>query len=234
MRALVLSGGGMFGAWQAGAWSVLAPVFSPDLIVGCSVGALNGYAIASGVTAPDLCELWRTARRASLRNLDGTLRELTRRPLERPFAVAVVDLPRLKPRICRDAEITWRHLAASCALPPVRPPVRIGGRWVIDGGLLNPLPVWAAVELGATHVLAMNVFAEFPVRWMRPAVAVFRWMFGHHPPLAAGVAVTALDPGRRLGGLHDSLVWKQENIGRWLDQGAEEARQAIATKSFQL
>jgi predicted acylesterase/phospholipase RssA len=41
-RALVLSGGGMFGAWQAGAWSVLARHFQPDLVVGASAGSLNG------------------------------------------------------------------------------------------------------------------------------------------------------------------------------------------------
>jgi len=45
--ALVLSGGGMFGAWQAGAWSALAPAFQPDVVVGASAGSLNGYAIAA-------------------------------------------------------------------------------------------------------------------------------------------------------------------------------------------
>ena len=56
--ALVLSGGGMFGAWQAGAWRALAGRFAPDLIVGASVGSLNGYAIAGGATPDELAEFW--------------------------------------------------------------------------------------------------------------------------------------------------------------------------------
>ena len=42
MTALVLSAGGMYGAYQAGAWRVLAERFQPDLIVGASIGAVNG------------------------------------------------------------------------------------------------------------------------------------------------------------------------------------------------
>ena len=69
------------------------------------------------------------------------------------IAVVVTDLLRLKPGIFRGSEVTWRHLAASCAVPLVLPQVRIDGRWYSDGGLLNPLPVYAAVELGATEIL---------------------------------------------------------------------------------
>src|SRR5437667_282201 len=54
--ALVLSGGGMFGAWQAGAWKALASRFQPDLVVGASVGSLNGYAIAGGASGQALCD----------------------------------------------------------------------------------------------------------------------------------------------------------------------------------
>ena len=53
MNALVLSAGGMFGAYQVGAWKVLADVFQPDLIVGASIGAVNGWAIAA-VRGPDV------------------------------------------------------------------------------------------------------------------------------------------------------------------------------------
>src|SRR5438128_1449104 len=56
--ALVLSAGGMFGAYQVGAWKALAGAFQPDVVVGASVGALNGWAIAGGCSAGDLKELW--------------------------------------------------------------------------------------------------------------------------------------------------------------------------------
>src|SRR5208282_1026932 len=57
-RALVLSGGGMFGAWQAGAWATLATRTHFDLVVGASVGALNGYSIACGISPLELRRIW--------------------------------------------------------------------------------------------------------------------------------------------------------------------------------
>jgi NTE family protein len=137
--ALVLSGGGMFGAWQAGAWSVLAPNFKPDLIVGASVGALNGYAIAGGATPDELIAFWHQPSLA-LRNLPATIQELMRRhPPRQEYAVVLTDLLRMKPKVFAGPGITWRHLAASCAIPGVLPQRRIHGRWYTDGGLLNPL-----------------------------------------------------------------------------------------------
>ena len=49
--ALVLSAGGMFGAYQAGVWQALSPVFRPDMVIGCSVGSINGALIAG--SAPE-------------------------------------------------------------------------------------------------------------------------------------------------------------------------------------
>ena len=56
--ALVLSAGGMFGAYQAGAWKELSPYFQPDVVVGTSVGALNGWTIAGGVAPDELLRYW--------------------------------------------------------------------------------------------------------------------------------------------------------------------------------
>src|ERR1035441_622902 len=57
--ALVLSAGGMFGAYHAGAWNVLSRRFQPDLVVGTSAGALNGWAIAGGCSPAELLDMWR-------------------------------------------------------------------------------------------------------------------------------------------------------------------------------
>jgi predicted acylesterase/phospholipase RssA len=57
-RALVLSGGGGRGSYQAGVWAWLEEQgWKPDLVSGSSVGAINGAAIASGVSAEQLKEL---------------------------------------------------------------------------------------------------------------------------------------------------------------------------------
>jgi NTE family protein len=228
VRALVLSGCGLFGAWQAGAWAALASTFQPDLIVGASVGSLNGYAIACGATPQDLRELWLREDVASLHRLEASIRILTtgRNP-QMDYAVVVTDMLRLTPKVYRGSEVTWRHLAASCAVPLVFPPVRIDGRSYLDGGLLNPLPVYAAVELGATQILALQALPEIPSVLLKPFVAGFRSVFGVHPPVPRGVELTVLEPGLRLGSLRDALRWKRENIERWLEQGYRDAQRGL-------
>jgi len=79
MLALVLSGGGLFGAWQAGAWSVLADRITPDLIVGASVGSLNGYVIASGGTPAELAAMWLDPAFARFADLPSNIRRMMAR-----------------------------------------------------------------------------------------------------------------------------------------------------------
>jgi len=223
--ALVLSGGGMFGAWQAGAWRSLSPRFKPDLVVGASVGSLNGYAIAAGWSAADLCHWWQRPGIASFQNLPKIVQGLMdARPLEIEYAVTIVDMLRMKPRTVIGPEIRAEHLLASCALPLAAFPRRIDGRWYVDGGLLNPVPVWAAVELGATRIVALNALPNIPSVLLRPLVKGFRAVFGHHPPLPPGVELHTLTPGRPLGSLHDALYWKHENMVQWIEQGAADAK----------
>jgi predicted acylesterase/phospholipase RssA len=149
------------------------------------------------------------------------------RPLQIEYAAVLVDPLRMKPRTFSGSEITWRHLAASCAVPGALPPRRIGGRWYLDGGLLNPLPVWAAVELGATRIIALQALPEIPSVLLKPFVRAFRAVFGHHPKLQSNVELITLLPSRRLGSLSDAVSWKRENIDRWLEQGA---RDVLAAK----
>jgi NTE family protein len=222
--ALVLSGGGMFGAWQAGAWRALAPRVQPDLIVGASVGALNGYVIAGGASPEELIELWLRPDFATLERLPRSIKELMERYTPRTeYAAVSTDLLRLKPKIFLGEQITPRHLAASCAIPMVLPQCRIDGRWHSDGGLLNPLPVWAAVELGATHIVALHALPEIPSRWLEPFAKGFRRAFGHNPPLPPGVELTMYKPERTLGTLRSALYWDRDNVERWLDQGYADA-----------
>lgn len=194
----------------------------PDLVVGASVGSLNGYAIAGGASPDELCGFWRTPEIGRFRDLPATIRVLMdRHPLQIEYALTLTDLAKMKPKIVRGADVTWKHLAASCAIPGLLPQQRIGGRWYSDGGLLNPLPVWAAVELGATHILAIHALPEIPSSVLKPFVKGFRKVFGHHPPLPPGVELVVVEPEGPLGSVRDALVWKRENIDRWIEEGLE-------------
>jgi predicted acylesterase/phospholipase RssA len=237
----------------------------PDLIVGASVGSLNGYAIAGGATPDQLAEFWMQPASADFSQLPATIRALMERyPLKKgtdqsvptgktsipgkgpmvdravcPFpertveyAVVLTDLLRLKPRIFRGSEITWQHLAASCAIPGVLRQYKIEGRWYSDGGLLNPLPVWAAVELGATHIVALHALPQIPSMWLRPFVKGFRRTLGHNPPLPPGVELTLISTGDAIGSMRDALRWKRENIHRWLQMGNTSAQNISLPKCY--
>jgi NTE family protein len=232
--ALVLSGGGLFGAWQAGAWRALSHRFAPDLVVGASVGSLNGYAIACGASPDELAEFWLQPENARFRNLPATIQNLMTRHSPRiEFAVVLTDALRLKPKIFRGAEITWRHLAASCAIPGVLRHYRIGGRWYTDGGLLNPLPVWAAAELGATRILALNALPQIPSALLKPFVKGFRRVAGHHPPLAAGVRLVTLETDGALGSMSEALRWRRDNVERWMELGHAAAKNISIPDCFE-
>jgi NTE family protein len=227
-RALVLSGGGMFGAWQAGVWSVLERHFQPDLIVGASVGCLNGYAIAAGSPGERLCDSWKRPHAIDTPSLGRTIAELLSFPLKLDYAVVLTDLARMKPVTFRGAQITGRHLAASCAVPPIRLPVRIDGRWYVDGGLLNPLPVFAAVELGATEILAIHVLPKLPGMVLPVLAKPFLAAFGHKPPVPAGVRVVTVAPPDRLGTWLEAIRWNEQNSRRWLADGERAGEKNIS------
>jgi predicted acylesterase/phospholipase RssA len=149
-----------------------------------------------------------------------------------PLAITATELPRMKPRIFRDSEITWKHLAASCALPLAMPQVRIGPHWYSDGGLLGALPAWAAAELGAKHIIGLQALPQPTSWWLGQATRAFRAVAGHNPPVPAGIQVLEIRPGQRLGSVRDTIQWKRSNIERWLDQGAEDAARAVTEKTF--
>ncbi len=209
----------MFGAWQAGAWRALAHCFRPDLVVGASVGALNGWAIAGGISPQELIDFWMRPDIGEFRNLPQIVRDMMQRyPLRTGYAVVVTDSLRIQPAVFSGDAVTWKHLAASCAIPGVLPQYRIEGRWYSDGGLLNPLPVFAAVDLGATEIVAIHPIWPKPALLFRPAVNALVRIFGHYPQVPEGVNLATLGTPP-LGTIYDALHWNREHIARWIDLG---------------
>lgn len=184
-RALVLSAGGSRGALQAGAAQVLLEQgLRFDLLVGSSVGALNAAYLAadpSPARARDLVGVWRGLRpedvvaegplprllnlllrrdhlysSAALRRL--LARHLPYRRLEEAAVTLIlvaVDLRTGRERRLRSGPAI-KAVTASAALPGVFPPVRWGQALLVDGGVLAPVPVEAAVEAGAGEVWVLD------------------------------------------------------------------------------
>lgn len=244
--ALVLSAGGMFGAYQAGVWKVLSQVFQPEVVVGASIGAVNGWAIAGGCPPDQLIENW-----LNLDALSGLRWRLPRRPwhgfidsspVERlveqtyhqyapqiEYGVVATDTLRLRPVLFREPGLTWQHLAASTAMLGIFSQHRIGGRIYSDGGLLSAMPVWAAVEMGASRIIAINVLPNLPSLVVKNVVGAVRAVARYSPPpLPEPVEVIQMSAPLGLGTAKDALYWKRDNVKRWIEQGQEDAEAALA------
>lgn len=184
--AFVLSGGGNRGALQVGMLrALLEQRIVPDLIVGCSVGALNGAAVAEEPTLARvgaLQDLWLSVERSdifpsgllpttvqlalrgeALHDSDG-LRAVAERVLA---ARTFEDLTVAFQCVATDIVAADEHwfstgplldpILASAALPAVFPAVEIDGVRYMDGAVVNDVPVTRAVELGATRIYVLHV-----------------------------------------------------------------------------
>jgi NTE family protein len=231
----------MFGAYHAGACEVLLQDFQPDFFVGASIGALHAWALAGGCTGHELIEMWqRPGADMPLRfprsplggmvdptAIDERIQELYQRfRPEVPVGAVATDLRRLRPVLFRDSEITWRHLAASCAVLGFLLQQKLDGRVYSDGGLLHPLPLWAAAEMGATRIVAINAMTRMPAP-IRTAVSFIRAAAPWTPPKLEHVEVITIKPKGLLGSAHDAMYWKRENIQLWIDQGRRDAESYV-------
>ena len=223
----------MYAAWEVGVWKALRPRFQPDMVVGASAGAWNGWAIAGGCPVEELIESWldpSTAdilrpcwRRLGLMRpeaLHGRARQLFDRYRPRiPFGLTVVEVPRLRPVLVRGADVTWPILAASCSVPVLFPSVRIGRRRYVDGGLMGALPLWAACEMGATRVVAVNALNT-------PMFRALHHLLGQRRP-APAPHISLIEPSTPLGSLRDAVRWSRANIERWVEQGERDANRML-------
>jgi NTE family protein len=189
-EAVVLSGGGSLGAAQVGALQALFEAgVVPDVVVGCSVGALNAAFVAIEPTldrVDELEQIWRgmsreavfpdgrftVARRlaarhdhiyspAGLRAVIETCVPLTDLAHTTiPVHVVTTDL--------RAGEPVWWSsgdpvavLSASACLPGIFPPVPLAGSVHVDGGVTCPVPAQRALDLGAARVWVLDVARDF-------------------------------------------------------------------------
>lgn len=175
--ALALGGGAAKGFAHVGVIRVLEQQgIVPDIITGTSAGSVVGAIYASGISADKL------RRRALALNEDelkdfslsggGFLkgdklaamvnREVGRKRIEqlpRTFAAVATDFDSGARVVFRSGD-TGTAVRASAAIPNVFQPVTIRGRRYVDGGLVSPVPVSAARELGADIVIAVDITAK--------------------------------------------------------------------------
>jgi NTE family protein len=176
---LALGGGAARGFAHIGVMrTLLAHGIVPDVIVGTSIGAVVGGCYAA--KEMDNLESW--ARTLTVRGvlsyldislsgsglisgghlanqLESGLKDSRIDDLPIRFAAIATEF-----NTGHEIWLTRGRLSdalrASYALPGIFPPVLIGGRWLVDGALVNPVPVSAARALGARLVIAVNLNAD--------------------------------------------------------------------------
>jgi NTE family protein len=184
--AYVLGGGGHLGAFEVGMLRALRDAgVRPDLVVGTSIGAINGALVAAdpeGHAVLALTKLWLGVSEAEVfgDSVLGRIGRLARtrthvhsnEPLRRmlaealpvrrieqlavPFQCVAASIERASEHWFTDGPIVDAVLA-SAAVPGLLPPVEIDGEHFLDGGLVHSIPVGRAVELGARTVYVLHV-----------------------------------------------------------------------------
>ena len=176
---LALGGGAARGFAHIGVLRTLvANGIMPDVIVGTSIGAVVGGCYSAGQL--DIVEEW--ARGLTVRGVLGYLDlslsgsglinggRLAAKLEEALGKRKIEELPHhfaaIATEVLTGHEIWLTHgrlvdaMRASYALPGIFTPVHLGGRWLVDGALVNPVPVSAARALGARLVIAVNLNSD--------------------------------------------------------------------------
>ena len=154
-----------------------------DVVAGCSIGAYVGAAYASGKLEglkEWACSLsdWQVLalmgvglRRGGIASgqkvfdkLASEFCESTYEDMLKPFAAVATDLYTGREVVFNSGPI-GDTIQASCAIPALFAPVAHGDRWLVDGAVVNPVPVNLCRQLGADFVIAVNLNADFrPLR----------------------------------------------------------------------
>ncbi|MBS3764973.1 patatin-like phospholipase family protein [Candidatus Bipolaricaulota bacterium] len=199
--ALVLGGGGARGYTHLGVAQALEEIgVEPDIVVGTSMGAVIGAAVANRANLDGMLKVMKrldindilkisresrrelqkligkslvreiVARRRENNETDETPVKLTRvftlfklmtknssiEDLKIDYAAIATDLEKGGEVVLKSGKV-YRAAAASSAIPGFIPPVKLDGRTLVDGGVVDVLPILPALAMGAERVLAVDV-----------------------------------------------------------------------------
>jgi NTE family protein len=172
---LALSGGATHGAAHIGVLQVLEREgIRPDFVAGTSAGALIGAAYCAGVPLEDIERLflsveWPHLLKISLKPklsifntqpmetfLKEKIGDFSFEDLKIPLAVIACDISTGERIILNEGPLA-QAIRASSAIPALFSPVEINGRLLVDGGIVDDLPVEQVVSMGAKFVIASDV-----------------------------------------------------------------------------
>ena len=270
--AFVLGGGGLRGAAEVGMVKALAARgITPDIIIGTSVGSLNGAILASEPLEQSVQRLqlmWDhlSPNRVFQESLFGRMKNLFRHwnhlhsndalqelldawlpgekfdELYTPFQAVAACIETASEHWFTEGSVKDAILASS-AVPGLLPPMEIDGLHYIDGGVVNSIPMWRAVELGATEIYVLHVGhiddpLELPRHPWDVAMVSFEISRRHRFLRAVervegdpSVTVHVLPTGRDAGRYNDrSKLWYNDSarITDWINLAEEATAEYLA------
>lgn len=175
--AVALGGGGAKGFAHIGVLKVLeSHGIKPKIVTGTSAGSFVGSIYASGKTPYQLQSIAQNLKESDIRDLtlnrqgvvlgqklqDYVNRQIGNKPIEQfpiRFAAVATRLDNGK-RADFIKGNAGQAVRASCSIPNVFVPATIGGTKYVDGGLVSPIPVQTAKDLGADIVIAVDISAR--------------------------------------------------------------------------
>ncbi len=175
--ALALGGGGAKGFAHIGAIKVLeSHGIKPKIVTGTSAGSFVGSLYASGKTPFQLQELALQLEEADIRDLtiskqgfitgqklqDYVNKNVGNRPIQQfpiRFAAIATQLDNGQ-KVAFNRGNAGQAVRASCSIPNVFVPATIAGKRYVDGGLVSPIPVQTARDMGADIVIAIDISAR--------------------------------------------------------------------------
>lgn len=232
---LALGGGGVLGAAHVGVLQVLHERgIHPTIVAGTSAGAVIGAAYVRG---RDVYEMetfvthasWRdfgkrprrpglgladsSQLRATVARIGGEDSEIENLPL--PFAAVAADARTGELVVLRSGSVI-DAVRASMSVPGLFVPATVDGRQLVDGGLVQNLPLETVFDMGAEHAIGVRLAPEWDRRPApRTAVAVHEWEIDRR--------VTMITPrvGRR-------SQWRARGLATLVRLGREAAERALA------
>ncbi|CRX39540.1 patatin-like phospholipase family protein [Estrella lausannensis] len=246
--ALVLGSGGVRGMAHVGVIEELMDACVPiDLIVGCSAGSIVGAVYADN---PDLdalkCAIWKIKTDSVLdidlwnckyglskgnclhRVLDEHLVAETFDELKIPLVVVASDLNTGELVPIGSGDLVTA-VQASCSIPFVFVPCKYRGRVLVDGGVVNPVPVKVARDLGAEIVIAVDLSELLPKTFptnlfqvaTRSAEIAFMWQ---NEVCTRGADIVIRPRTTGIGTFNEKMKWELYCAGK---SAAEEKRGEI-------
>ena len=172
-----LGGGSARGLFHIGVLNVLEENdIYPDVIAGTSMGSIIGALYASGLTAGEIKQIaiemdWKHLIRLAdvtvplsgliqgkriISLLKSILRDMTFSQLKIKFACVATDLINGEQVVFQEGSLI-EAIRASISIPAIFTPVKLNGRYLVDGGLVNVVPVSVCRDMGADFVIGVNV-----------------------------------------------------------------------------